>query len=454
MKSLLLMCLLGICLSCSDAASAVDFDLFGQYELDRHQPPIVLVHGLGGSRLENADGRELWPAGVFSLLWGDYWGIALAPDSTSLKPKHDNLKIAGVMDGLYGRDFYGRLRQVLEEVGGYHFAAPGRPVLDHPSYYVFGYDWRQGSVVTARRFHEFLEQIRRDRNQPDLKVDVIAHSVAGLMVRYFALYGSEDVLEKDQLPGPTDAGADYLKHVAFFGAPIQGSVFALEDMTRGAPIGERNEMPPEVLATFPVSFQMLPHPSQSWAVTSDGRLVSDSLFELETWRKYQMSIFAPETEARLLKLYSRRKDTGGNDKVTLEVIHRYFAYNLQRARQFLVAINMQTARPEIEYKVFGSSCVPTPHMMVIEEFEGRFRLRRPPNEIASPLSGVDYESLTMSPGDGAAPEFSLFPLTLAVERDKSRNEGAFEATFVCEQHQKLVSNAYFQDKMLEFFTRK
>ena len=42
-----------------------------------------------------------------------------------------------------------------------------------------------------------IEQLRRDYDDPTLKVNVIAHSMGGLVTRYYLRYGTVDALEGD-----------------------------------------------------------------------------------------------------------------------------------------------------------------------------------------------------------------------------------------------------------------
>ena len=65
---------------------------------------------------------------------------------------------------------------------------------------MFEYDWRQDNVVSARKLHHYLDQIREDHGDPTLKFDAVAHSMGGLITRYFARYGSEDVLDDNEFP--------------------------------------------------------------------------------------------------------------------------------------------------------------------------------------------------------------------------------------------------------------
>src|SRR5439155_476942 len=62
-------------------------------------------------------------------------------------------------------------------------------------YYIYAYDWRQDNVESARGLDRLIESIRRDYGDPMLRVDIVAHSMGGLVARYYQRYGTEDVLD-------------------------------------------------------------------------------------------------------------------------------------------------------------------------------------------------------------------------------------------------------------------
>ena len=73
---------------------------------------------------------------------------------------------------------------------------PGEPVgSERRRYYVLLYDWRKDNIVAVRKLHALIEQIRVDYGDPNLRVDIIAHSNGGLIANYYLRYGPRDVLD-------------------------------------------------------------------------------------------------------------------------------------------------------------------------------------------------------------------------------------------------------------------
>ena len=191
------------------------------------QPPVVLIHGLLGGRLaEASSGREVWPGPLSRLMFDDYSDLTLPIDPETLTPAPDGLIVTGLTDRAAGRDFYGQILDVLEIAGGYERSRPGEPApTGRKRVYVFAYDWRQDNVGTVARLDAFLEAIREDYDDPELKVDVVAHSMGGLLVRYYLRYGTADVLDDNDFP-VTRAGAQRVRTDVHQRKPSLGSVSA------------------------------------------------------------------------------------------------------------------------------------------------------------------------------------------------------------------------------------
>jgi alpha-beta hydrolase superfamily lysophospholipase len=89
-------------------------------------------------------------------------------------------------DTVAGQDFYGEIEQTLTGPGGYVLTTPGTPTDTHQRhYYRFVYDWRQDNAKSAAALDQLVNQIRIDHQKPDLQVDVVAHSMGGLLTRYW-----------------------------------------------------------------------------------------------------------------------------------------------------------------------------------------------------------------------------------------------------------------------------
>lgn len=156
------------------------------------------------------------------MLTSGYPELALAVDGADEHRPH--LLPGGVTDSVAGRDFYRSIMETLERFGGYHRTQPGTPLpAGQRSYYVFSYDWRQDLQQTAAELSRFLARIRHDHRSPKLGVDVIAHSMGGLVTRYFVRYGAAYVINSNELQ-PTMAGAEFVRRVILLGTPNLGSM--------------------------------------------------------------------------------------------------------------------------------------------------------------------------------------------------------------------------------------
>jgi pimeloyl-ACP methyl ester carboxylesterase len=203
-----------------------------------NQPPVILLHGIMGSRLEDAaSGEEVWFGSLSRLVFSDYREVALEIDPVSLDPMPSKLAPSGLADQLAGKDFYGNITRTLERAGRYERALPGE--AQEPgsrSYYVFLYDWRQDNAKSAQQLYRFIEQIRKDYSNPQLEVDLIAHSMGGLIARYFLRYGKTDVLRDNTFEVNLD-GADRVRRVILLGTPNLGSMSSLHAFIKGKKIG-------------------------------------------------------------------------------------------------------------------------------------------------------------------------------------------------------------------------
>lgn len=412
---------------------------------DHERVPVILIPGLMGSRLTRGEGGlELWPGGTRKLLTSDYEELALRIDPETLEPVDDLLVAGGLFDGAVGHDFYRRIVQELRVVGGYRLSRPGRAVVQQRArLYVFTYDWRQDNVVTVRKLDELIERIRRDYKDPALRVDVIAHSMGGLIVRYYERYGTMDVLNGNTFP-VTGTGLAKLRRIVLVGTPNQGTVTAVHKFLNGYQVGF-SSLPTEGVATFPSTYQLFPHPLAEWVVNIDGQPLDFDLFDVEFWRRYKWSIF----DHRIQRRISRHPEIWPEPAV----FERWFEKRLERARRFVWSLMVPTGEvPLIEPLLLGSDCVPTPRRLVFENIGGSSLARLKPEQIYRQTPGVDYETLMFAPGDGSVTKSSLLSrqeLNPDVPRDEQAGIESNRELFVCAGHGELTSNDALLDSLIE-----
>ena len=347
-----------------------------------------------------------------------------------------------------GKDFYGKIVTTLGDTGGYQLIKVGENVNpNQKNYYIFHYDWRQDNVITARQFAEFIDQIRIDYGVPDLKVDIVAHSMGGLITRYYIRYGGQDVIGDNDFTDKIDMyGGDRVRRVILLGTPNLGSIKTLYRFITGVEIGFRS-IGTETLATMPSLYQLFPHPLNDWIVKSDGAPLDRDLFDVNIWKRFQWSIFSPKVRERILAKFEN-KSAGEKH---LQILEAYFEKHLERARRFVWSLTVPLPDDHPKFIVFGGACTLTPARIVVEEVEGESIIRMTPDEITQPVEGVDYDALLFEPGDGSVTKASLLgrnSLDPSVKRHKYSFFPLHHTIFLCEKHNSLTGNVNFQDNLL------
>jgi pimeloyl-ACP methyl ester carboxylesterase len=414
------------------------------------QPPVIVIPGILGSKLRDAQtGNEIWPGSLWGLLLGTKEQLALPFDPQSLQPTAE-ARPDGLFEAVLGTDFYGEILRTLEQAGGYRRAVLGQPAdARERRYYVFAYDWRQDNVRTAAKLDAFIEQVRRDYGDPKLKVDIVAHSMGGLVTRYFLRYGGRDVLavlHRDDFRVP-QAGTGKVRTAILLGTPNLGSASSLHGFIEGADVGLRR-IPTEVLATMPSVFQLFPHPINDWLIDVRGAPLDRDLFDVEIWRRFEWSVFHPDAAARIR---ARIEDPAQADAY-LAALQRLFEAHLERARRFVWSLSVRPERDAaMRIVVFGGDCSLTPARLLVEDVGGDSMVRLYPDDVAHPVAGVDYERLMLEPGDNQVTKPSLLArekLDPTAERHRWLFFPLAYSFFLCEEHQRLTGNISFQDNLL------
>lgn len=412
------------------------------------QPPVILIPGIMGSRLVDAGGIEHWPGKGWRAVLSGRGNLALSVDPVTLESVEDGLVARGLTDWVAGRDYYGSIIAVLENAGKYERAVPGTAVsAGRRYYYEFAYDWRRDNLRAVEKLDELIEQIRVDHGDPDLQVDIIAHSMGGLIARYYMRYGPTDVLNDNDFP-LAYRGEGRVRRVALLGTPNLGSVSSLHVFIVGERVGLRR-IPPEVMATFPSLYQLFPHPLNDWVLSHRGTPLSRDVFDIDVWRRFEWSIFDREVRQRIRGAF----DSGEDAEAHLALLEAAFHRNLERARRFVWSLTIPLERVPWTMMAFGGDCNLTPARVVIEEVRGESVVRLWPRDIRHPLPGVDYDRLMLEPGDQRVTKASLLArdtLDPAVPRHPYSFFPVAGSIFLCAGHDRLTTNINFQDNLLHF----
>jgi pimeloyl-ACP methyl ester carboxylesterase len=403
---------------------------FGMDDVDA--APVILIPGAFGSRLrDRASGTELWPGAWWRILFSAYPELALEIDPQTRMPRASPLEAYGVAEQAFGRDFYRPIIDTLSRHGGFRLTTAGTPAKKgERRLYIFSYDWRQDNVLSARALHRLIEAVRRDYGDPGLRVDLVAHSMGGLIARYYLRFGTRDVL--DGTPQQvTMEGSARVRKLVLLGTPNLGSVSSLHAFLSGEPVGLRR-IAPHTLATMPSGYQLFPHPLANWLIGIDGRERADDLFDPATWRRHRWSVFDPAA--------------GGDPALAA-----YFEHQLERARRFAWMLSVAEPVSPIRYVLFGGDCHLTPARLLLEPVGQRDVARLAPADIAAPQAGVRYDELMLEPGDGRVTKPSLLARE-TLDPSAPQHEDSFLPVaypfFLCEHHSFLTGNINFQDNLL------
>ena len=453
LRRLLLLALVLLASACSPTRPDLS-RLYQNADDNPAQPPVIIIHGLAGSTLVDAKtGKQFWPGSLGTLAFSNFSDLR---QMSAEDREGEGLVPGTLMYDVVGVDFYGELLRTLETVGRFKRSTPGEAVgSERRRYYVLLYDWRKDNLIAVRKLHAMIEQIRRDYDDPNLRVDIIAHSNGGTITNYYLRYGPNDVPPSGPMP-TWDEGDKRIRRVVMLGTPMLGAVTSLERLVYGTRLALRT-VPVEVMTTFATPFQALPHPKTTPILDTHGRPVHIDIYDPAQWRAHQWGVYSPDVEARV-------RDAGGDAQAgerAVAQMHEVFEANLGRAARLQWALS-EPLPPRLDVRIaaFGGDCEPTPgHAIMLDEADGGRLVFRPGQAAtvrgkqAGGYSRDQFDSLMTEPGDGLVPRSSQTarrPPGVDADSDGFHMLPVQGSFFLCESHGRLTHNLYFQDNLLYF----
>lgn len=432
--------------------------------------PVIVIPGILGSSIVNRKtGEVVWP----SVFRSDVDGLSL-PATPDLVNNHDGLvaariveaaKLAKIAPEVY---VYHHLLRALEDYGGYREGDWANPPEggDRDTFYVFAYDWRRDNVESARLLVKRVEALKLKLGRPDLRFNVVAHSMGGLVARYAAMYGEQDLPPAGVAPQPDWAGASFVNKIFMFGTPNGGSAEAFSVLLEGYSVTEGlrrrvhllNKLSREDVMTAPSIYQLLPHAGSARFLDRDLRPLSVDLYDPAVWRRFGWSA---ANDPGFRAAYERgvvRGQEAPTEHGTLADLDAYLDAVLARARRFHEALDAQSVDAPVKLFAFGGDCEETLSAPVImqDEKTGRWlTLTRPVSLRGSDGRRLKREQVVRAmyaPGDGRVTRDSLMGVGLgAAGRASALYETPLPvayAAFACDLHSDLQNNRTLQDNAL------
>ncbi len=232
--------------------------------------PVIFVPGVAGSELVKANEGSKWlPQNIFSL-HGDISSLALPSehniyatdvfyDQNYLNNNFQPQSYFSILNALYNNGI-GPAYDVggdpsRRTTNGCDMSQNSENPTNKPKTFIFAYDWRKSNAETSIALKDYVGCVRKF--YPDRRIDIIAHSMGGLVARRYVLDNPDDhQVEKVITIGTPWLGAPKAIHALETGVFIAPAFGA--DMWDWAANMVMARTLRNVMKTFPGPLQLLP----------------------------------------------------------------------------------------------------------------------------------------------------------------------------------------------------
>lgn len=417
--------------------------------------PVIVIPGILGSKLIEEETQ--------TIVWGAFVREASNPripeqarmialpmrpgarlvslkDTTRENGALDRLKVSLFPGVSIAPKAYLQILQTLG-VGGYTDQTLGESGAvdygtNHYSCFQFSYDWRRSSAENAVLLGEFIEDrkryvegenLRRFGAKGRVKFDIVAHSMGGLIARYYLRYGDQGMPATGE-PVLNWSGEKNIAKVVLIGPPNAGSALALTQLTKGIKlIPLRPSYSPSILGTMPSIYELLPRERHKTLVDSDTGEALDPL-DFALWKERQWGLANSKNDENLALLLP---NTTPAQRQT--IAHDHLRKCLRNARRFQQALDRDARKPDsISLLLYAGDSLYTPTVSAADPHESR--------------------EIEWAPGDGIVARYS----TIMDERyrgepsdDKLRTPIEWDdVNFLFESHIDLTKSAAFANNVL------
>jgi len=454
---------------------AADIDaIYAEGSTNPERNPVILIHGFTGAKIvRNSDGATVWgafftdgaplpskPEGLRAVAL-DIDGLPAPVRSQDLIHVEDDSHATALLEkgraGAVGVNIeYGVYAAMVEMVEGAGYAPcraadQAAPALDAPACFTFFYDWRQDNVGNAIALGRFIKQAHRqvaaariangsDTGEP-VHFDILAHSMGGLITRYFLRYGARDVLS-DAEPPITWEGAEHISRAILIATPNFGTMVALRELITGVkyPVIKYEQT---LLATCVSLYQMLPREHHHLWIDGGGRPTSFEFMSADIWRSNGWGPFAPKQDRHLQVLFPE----AASMEERADRMEAFMDAAFERARRFMEVLDRYPdSLSPVPLILFAADASPTlARAGITTSTNGQIGLRF-----------GDGKQLN-SPGDGRVTRASA----LADERIAGGPSGWLrtpipwaQTLFLTDSHMSMLGNPTFQNNLLHLLLER
>ncbi|MHC4077060.1 MAG: lipase family alpha/beta hydrolase [Planctomycetota bacterium] len=461
--------------------------IYEQAALDEIRNPVVVIHGILGARLADRETKR--------TVWGAFTNEAYDPNTRAgaralalpldplqsahdYMPEQERFYADGPLGALKVGLFFGVVSvQVYKDIlGTLGIAGYTDPVAydrlspryadDHFTCFTYWYDWRRDNVQNAIEFGRWLEKTRkRIRHGADLKIarlrkentpkahheadeleawlqrgyrfDIVAHSMGGLLARYYLRYGANDLPQDGSVPKVTWAGCKDIDKLIIVGTPNLGSIESLRNLTEGfQPAFLLPHFHQAILSTMPSIYQLLPRRRHRVVLGRDRTPADVDLFDPELWDMNQWGLLDESSDRFLAWLLPDLKERDARRAKAKS----YLVWCLQRASQLHAALDKkpEVACPKNVY-MFAGDAERTLTKTVLKKRNRRL------------VPTFPNEDVLYTPGDGTVPRYSALGDERTggpYQRGVRTNIPWRNVTFLSDDHLGLTNNPTFSDNML------
>ncbi len=360
--------------------------------------PVIVIHGFLGSKLrDEANGRVVWGEVSF---WDSITGLndqyiydlslKMSKDH-SLIELDENAEAYSFLESLEVQLFgiplyfnvYEDLLLILLKSGYVEYGKPLPEGKHFYSLFPFYYDWRQDLPYSASKLHKYILRNRAylqkeyEKNYGiknyDVQFDIVAHSMGGLLSRYYLRYGDEDLPADNSIPEITWKGSKYIDKLLVVGTPNAGYLDTVLELINGLRVAFGTpKYPPALIGTFATYYQMMPvYGFRSVLYEDDPNGAEVDIFDPDVWIELNWGLADPRQDSILQILLPDVDDPVERREIALD----YLRKSLRRAKQFTMAMQVKARPPDdVAMFLFAGNAVETSRTALVNRKTGAVRV--------------------------------------------------------------------------------